>query len=226
MRALFAVLLLLAFALVLQPVPVNAASTCTPNTCSVIVHRTISTNPWGVTIASDVVNLTTVGNAQISHLAIGIPGSVSNNLRAAKATAGGISLQVSSNRMTIPSGYPAAGQTYTSLDVAFPTPETGIQFNLTTVYSGLLTYSGGANPFTFATSPFPLVDGTYNATTALSMKVGDWQSVKIPFPANRTVTCASSVCTSSLAAIKAFNATVWQVDFSSSATQNVLSVSG
>jgi len=225
MRALFAVLLLLALALVLQPIPVNAASTCTPNTCSVIIHRTISTNPWGVTIASDVVNLTTVGNAQISHLAIGIPGSVSNNLRTATASASGISLQVSSNRMTIPSGYPAAGQTYTSLDVAFPTPETGIQFNLTTVYSGLLTYSSVANPFTFATSPFPLVDGTYNATTALSMKIGDWQSVKIPFPANRTVTCASSVCTSSLAAINAFNATVWQVGFSSSATQNVLTVS-
>jgi hypothetical protein len=225
MRALFAVLLLLALALVLQPIPVNAASTCTPNTCSVIIHRTISTNPWGVTIASDVVNLTTVGNAQISHLAIGIPGSVSNNLRTATASASGISLQVSSNRMTIPSGYPAAGQTYTSLDVAFPTPQTGIQFNLTTVYSGLLTYSSVSNPFTFATSPFPLVDGTYNATTALSMKIGDWQSVKIPFPANRTVTCASSVCTSSLAAINAFNATVWQVGFSSSATQNVLSVS-
>jgi len=225
MRALFAVLLLLALALVLQPIPVNAAATCTPNTCSVIIHRTISTNPWGVTIASDVVNLTTLANAQISHLAIGIPGNVSNNLRTATASAGGINLQVSSNRMTIPSGYPAAGQTYTSLDVAFPTAETGIQFNLTTVYSGLLTYSGGANPFTFATSPFPLVDGTYNATTALSMKIGDWQSVKIPSPANRTVTCASSICTSSLAPINAFNATVWQVGFSSSATQNVLTVS-
>jgi len=128
--------------------------------------------------------------------------------------------------MTIPSGYPAAGQTYTSLDVTFPTAETGkFQFNLTTVYSGLLTYSAGGNGFTFATSPFPLVDGTYNATSALSMKIGDWQSVKIPFPANRTVTCASSVCTSSLASINAFNATVWQVGFSSSATQNVLTVS-
>jgi hypothetical protein len=104
--------------------------------------------------------------------------------------------------------------------------ETGkFQFNLTTVYSGLLTYSGGANPFTFATSPFPLVDGTYNATSALSMKTGDWQSVKIPFPANRTVTCASSACTSSLSSINSFNATVWQVSFTSSATQNVLSVS-
>ena len=225
MRALFAVLLLLALALVLQPVPVSAASTCTPNTCSVIIHRTISTNPWGVTIASDLVNLTTVANAQISHLAIGIPGNVSSNLRTATASAGGISLQVSSNRMTIPSGYPTAGQTYTSLDVAFPTAETGIQFNLTTVYSGLLTYSAGANGFTFATSPFPLVDRTYNATSALSMKIGDWQSVKIPFPANKTVTCASSICTSSLAPINAFNATVWQVGFSSSATQNVLTVS-
>jgi hypothetical protein len=128
--------------------------------------------------------------------------------------------------MTIPSGHPASGQTYTSLDVTFPTAETGkFQFNLTTVYSGLLTYSGGVNPFTFATSPFPLVDGTYNATSALSMKTGDWQSVKIPFPANRTVTCASSICASSLASINSFNATVWQVSFASSATQNVLSVS-
>src|SRR6266851_6640240 len=132
MRALFAVLLLVALILVLQPIPVNATSGCTPNTCSVTIQRTISTNPWGVTIASDVVNLTTVANAQISHLAIGIPANVSSNLRSATASAGGISLQVSSNRMTIPSGHPAAGQAYTSLDVAFPTAETGkFQFNLT-----------------------------------------------------------------------------------------------
>jgi hypothetical protein len=226
MRALFAVLLLFALVLVLQPIPVNAASGCTPNTCSVAIQRTISTNPWGVTIASDVVNLTTVANAQISHLAIGIPANVSSNLRSATASAGGTSLQVSSNRMIVPSGHAGAGQAYTSLDVTFPTAETGkFQFNLTTVYSGLLTYSAGANSFTFSTSPFPLVDGTYNATSALSMKIGDWQSVKIPFPANRTVTCPSSVCTSSLASINSFNATVWQVSFASSATQNVLSVS-
>src|SRR5260370_42564540 len=149
MRALFAVLLLVALVLVLQPVPVNAASGCTPNTCSVGIQRTISTNPWGVTIASDVVNLTTVASAQISHLAIGIPANVSSNLRSATASAGGISLQVSSNRMTIPSGHPASGQTYTSLYVAFPTAETGkFQFNLTTVYSDLLTYNRGLNPFT------------------------------------------------------------------------------
>ncbi len=226
MRALFAVPLLLALVLVLQPVPVNAASGCTPSTCSVAIQRTISTNPWGVTIASDVVNLTTVANAQISHLAIGIPANVSSNLRTATAYAGGTSLQVSMNAMTIPSGYAAAGQGFTSLDVAFPTAETGkFTFNLTTVYSGLLTYSSQANSFVFRTSPFPLVDGTYNATSALSMKIGDWQSVKIPFPANRTVTCASSLCASSLSPIKAFNATVWQVPFSSSATQNVFAVS-
>src|SRR5881296_214233 len=226
MRALFAVLLLFAFLLVLQPIPVNAVSGCLPNTCSVTIERTISTNLWGVTVASDIVNLTTVPNAQISHLAVGIPANVSNSLRTATASAGGISLQVSRTRMTIPSGYPAAGQTYTSLDVTFPTAETGkFQFNLTTVYSGLLTYSAGGNGFTFATSPFPLVDGTYNATSALSMKIGDWQSVKIPFPANRTVTCSASNCTSSLSSINAFNATVWQVTFASSATQNVLTVS-
>ena len=226
MRALFAVLLLLALVLVLQPIPVNATSSCTPSTCSVIVQRTISTNPWGVTIASDLVNLTTVNSAQISHLAIGIPANVSSNLRSVTAVGGGISLQVSSSKMIIPSGHPAAGQTYTSLDVTFPTAVIGrYQFNLTTVYSGLLTFSPGANSFTLATSPFPLVDGTYNATSSLSMKTGDWQSVKIPFPANRTVTCGSSVCTSNLASINSFNATVWQVGFASSATQNVLSVS-
>ena len=226
MRALFAVLLLFAFLLVLQPIPVNAVSGCLPNTCSVTIERTISTNLWGVTVASDIVNLTTVPNAQISHLAVGIPANVSNSLRTATASAGGISLQVSRNRMTIPSGYAAAGQNYMSLDVAFPTAETGkFSFNLTTVYSGLLTYSLGGNSFTFEASPFPLVDGTYNATSALSMKIGDWQSVKIPFPANRTVTCSASNCTSSLSSINAFNATVWQVTFASSATQNVLTVS-
>src|SRR2546427_9236619 len=68
MRALFAVLLLFAFLLVLQPIPVNAVSGCLPNTCSVTIERTISTNLWGVTVASDIVNLTTVPNAQINNV--------------------------------------------------------------------------------------------------------------------------------------------------------------
>lgn len=226
MKALLVVLLLLALFLVLQPIPANASVGCSPSTCSVAIQRSISTNPWGVTVASDIVNLTTVPNAQISHLTVGIPANVSISLRTATAFAGSTSLQVSMNRMTIPSGNAGAGQSYTSLDVAFPMAETGkFSFNLTTVYSGLLTYIPGGSGFAFKTSPFPLVDGTYNATSSLSMKIGDWQQVKIPFPANRTVTCASSVCASSLSPVDAFNATVWQVTFASSATQNVLTVS-
>src|SRR5260370_5590990 len=93
MRALFAVLLLVALILVLGPIPVNAASSCTPNTSSVAIQRTISTNPWGVTIASDLVNLTTVANAQISHLALGIPANVINNLRTVMASAAGAMLE-------------------------------------------------------------------------------------------------------------------------------------
>src|SRR6266567_4760649 len=132
MRALFAVLLLLALTVVFLPHSATAATDCQRATCSASFERTISTNGWGVTTVSDYVNLTSA--ARVTHLTIGIPASVSDNLRFTVATAQGVNLQVSKQG-------PTPSQNYTTLNVQFPASEMNFVFNLTTVFAGLLSYS-------------------------------------------------------------------------------------
>src|SRR5436853_440107 len=155
MRALFTVLLLLALTFVFPPHPDKAATDCQRATCSASFERTISTNAWGVTTVSDYVNLTSA--APVTHLTFGIPASVSDDLRFIVATAQGVNLQVSKQG-------PTPSQNYTTLNVQFPASETKFVFNVTTVFAGLLSYSPGANSFTFEANPFPLLDGSYNVT--------------------------------------------------------------
>ena len=110
MRALVVALLLLVIVVVALPRPVSAASTCTLNACNASITRTIATNSWGVTVVSDkvVLNSTTL----VSHLAIGVPTSISKDLRTWQANdTSGSSLQVSIS---------ASNATFTSLDVLFP----------------------------------------------------------------------------------------------------------
>src|SRR5256712_5747603 len=126
MRVLFAVFLLLAITVVFLPHPATAATTdCQKTTCSASFQRTISTNPWGVTSVNDYVNLTST--VPVTHLTIGIPASVSDDLRLALATAQGVNLQISKQN-------PTPGQHYTTLNIQFPTSETKFVFNVTTVF--------------------------------------------------------------------------------------------
>src|SRR6266481_8350177 len=226
MRALFAVLLLLALTVVFLPHPATAAGDCQKSTCSASFQRVISTNPWGVTTVNDYVNLTST--VPVTHLTIGIPASVSDDLRFTLATAQGVNLQVSKQG-------PTPSQNFTTLNVQFPASETKFVFNVTTVFAGLLSYSPGSNSFTFEANPFPLVDGTYNVTKAkVTLQTGDWQSPRIPIPVNQTITGGTFTCTlpstgsdncPGSASLKFFNSIVWRVTFASSATQNVLTVS-
>ena len=226
MRALFAVLLLLALTVVFLPHPATAATDCQRATCSASFERTISTNAWGVTTLNDYVNLTS--NVPVTHLTIGIPASVSDDLRFTVATGQGVNLQISKQG-------PTPSQNYTTLNVQFPASEMNFVFNLTTVFAGLLSYSPGANSFTFEANPFPLVDGTYNVTRAkVTFQTGDWQSPRIPLPLNQTITGGTFTCTLPSAGsdncpgsspLSFGNSTVWKVTFASSATQNVLTVS-
>ncbi len=226
MRALFAVLLLLALTLVFLPHPATAAGDCQKSTCSASFQRVISTNPWGVTTVNDYVNLNST--VPVTHLTFGIPASVSDDLRFTLATAQGVSLQVTKQN-------PTPSQNYTTLNVEFPASETKYTFNVTTVFTSLLSYSPGANGFTFEADPFPLVDGTYNVTSAkVTLQTGDWQSPKIPLPLNQTIAGGTFTCTLpstgsdnclNSAPLKPFNNTVWRVTFASSATQNVLRIS-
>ncbi|OLE84713.1 MAG: hypothetical protein AUF79_17375 [Crenarchaeota archaeon 13_1_20CM_2_51_8] len=226
MRALFAVLLLLALTVVFLPHPATAATDCQPTTCSASFERTISTNAWGVTTLNDYVNLTST--VPVTHMTIGIPASVSEDLRFTSATAQGANLQVSKQS-------PTPSQNYTTLNVQFPASETKFVFNVTTVFAELLSYSLGSNSFTFEANPFPLVDGSYNITRAkVTLQTGDWQSPKIPLPLNQTITGGTFTCTlpstgsdncPGSSPLNFGNSTVWKVTFASSATQNVLTVS-
>src|SRR5437867_5063156 len=109
MRALVVALLLLTIVLVALPGPATAASptTCTQSTCNAIITRTIATNSWGVTVVSDKVVLDST--SPVSHLTIGVPTSVSKDLRSWQANdTSGANLLVSIS---------ASNATFTSLDV-------------------------------------------------------------------------------------------------------------
>src|SRR5438445_3125018 len=128
MRALFAVLLLLALTVVFLPHPATAATDCQPTTCSASFERTISTNAWGVTTLNDYVNLTRT--VPVTHMTIGIPARVSEDLRFTSPTAQGANLQVSKQS-------PTPSQTYTTLNVQFPASEPRFVFNVPTVFAEL-----------------------------------------------------------------------------------------
>ena len=226
MRALFAVLLLLALTVVFLPHAANAVGDCQTSTCRASFQRTISTNAWGVTTVNDYVSLNS--SVPVTHLTIGVPASISDDLRYTSATAQGVNLQVSKQPST-------PSQNYTTLNVVFPVGETKIVFNVTTIFTGLLSYNLGSNNFTFEANPFPLVDGTYNVTSAkVTLQTGDWVSPKISLPRNQTITGGVFTCTlpslgsdncPNSSPLNFFNNTVWNVNFASSPTQNVLSVS-
>src|SRR5438046_6477919 len=221
MRALFAVLLLLALTVVFLPHPATAATDCQPTTCSASFERTISTNAWGVTTLHGYINLPST--VPVIHMTIGIPASVSEDLRFPSAIAQGANLQVSKQS-------PTPSQNYTTLNVQFPASETKFVFNVTTVFAELLSYSLGSNSFTFEANPFPLVDGSYNVTRAkVTLQTGDWQSPRIPLPLNQTITGGTFTCTLPSAGsdncpgsspLSFGNSTVWKVTFASSSTQN------
>ena len=227
MRVLFAVLLLLALTIVFLPHPATAATDCQRATCSASFQRTISTNSWGVTTVNDYVSLNSTLPG-VTHLTFGIPASISDDLRLTIATAQGVNLQVSRQN-------PTPSQNYTILNVQFPASETKYTFNVTTVFASLLSFSPGSNSFTFEANPFPLVDGTYNVTSAkVTIQTGDWTNPKIPPPVNQTITGGTFTCTLPSTGsdnclnsdkLDSFNSTVWRVTFGSSATQNVFTVS-
>jgi hypothetical protein len=103
------------------------------------------------------------------------------------------------------------------VDIAFPSAKTGTySFNLTSVYSDLLSFNSTSSNFVFAFEPFPLMDDNYNVTSAtLSVKTGDWPSPKV---SSVMGTFASATFSSQAIPLKPFNTTVATMTFSSSDT--------
>src|SRR5437867_13041092 len=172
MKALVLALLLLALLSTQLPSPTFAQTNCTLNSCAVTVSRSITTNNWGVTFVSDQFSLTT--GASPSQITLGIPSFLASRLRFTQA----VDSQANQLRISPPTvrslPLPLVGN-YSELDIAFPSAKTGTySFNLTSVYSELLNFNSTSSKYTFAFSPFPLTDATYNITSAQpSVKIVD-----------------------------------------------------
>src|SRR6266581_6515736 len=215
MKALVLSLLLLVLLSTQLPSPAVAQTSCTSSSCTVTVSRSITTNNWGVTFVSDQFSLTT-GASPVSQITLGIPSSLASRLRFTQA----VDSQSNQLRISPPAvrslPLPLVGN-YSELDIAFPSAKTGTyDFNLTSVYSDLLSFNSTLNNFSFAFEPFPLTDGTYNVTSAqLSVKTGDWQS---PKTSSVDGTFASATFTAQTTTLKPYNTTVATMTFSSSGT--------
>jgi hypothetical protein len=213
MRALVVALLMLTVVLVVLPSPARATSSCTPNVCRVSVTRTIATNSWGVTVVTDKVSLN--NTVPVSNVTIGIPTSVSSELKVSQANdTNGANLRVSTST--------TLNQTYTALTVFFPSSKAQFNFTLSTVFWGLLTYSPSAASYTFDINPFPVIDNTYNVTESTTFtNTGGWSSPKIAPPVNQTLQNQAY----NVPNLKPFNTTVWKIAFSSASSQNLFAVS-
>ena len=223
MRAVVIVLLLLVVTVTLLPSPASAAGpqNCNPPAvrCSVSITRTITTNNWGVTIIKDGILFNST--AQVSHIAVGIPTSVSSGLRLSQAN------DTSGNNLQVVNQGTSLNSTYTTLDVRFPTLETRYNFTLETVYSGLLTYSNSASKFSFTVNPFLILDKSYNSTTSSTstfVYTGGWTSPTIAPPINQTLAshCPNNQC--SATPLRPFNTTVWTITFTAASSQEILAV--
>ncbi|HZY95376.1 MAG TPA: hypothetical protein VFE98_11075 [Candidatus Bathyarchaeia archaeon] len=212
MRLLVTFLLATVLFTIAAPGIVNATNDCSATTCSASIDRSVSTTNWGVTSVSDSVTLNST--APVSHLSLGIPGVIASHLRYSTAVQSGTqnSLQVS-NLGTKP--LPGGGN-YAVLDVTLAaTPRTGLfLFNLTNVYSDLLSYNQTSSMMRLTINPFPLVDRSFNVTSA-SVKIdpSDWPSPRIS-PANLTLTSQGITG----GPIRPYNATIWNIDFSTGGT--------
>ncbi|OLD35549.1 MAG: hypothetical protein AUI50_01740 [Crenarchaeota archaeon 13_1_40CM_2_52_14] len=173
-----------------------------------------------MTFVSDNFTLTT-GTSSVSQITLGVPSALASRLRFTQA----VDSQSNQLRISLPTvkslPLPLVGN-YSELDIAFPSAKTGTYgFNLTSVYSDLLSFNSTSSNFSFAFEPFPLTDGTYNVTSAqLSVKTGDWQSPKI---SSVNGTFASATFTAQTKTLQKFNTTLATMTFSST-TQSILDV--
>src|SRR2546425_3994182 len=223
MKALVLSLLLLALLSTQLPSPAVAQTNtnCTLSSCTVTVSRSITTNNWGVSFVSDQFSLTT-GSSPVSQITLGIVSSLSSKLRFTEA------VDSQSNQLRISPPKLASlrsGGNYSAIDIAFPSAKTGTySFNLTSVYSDLLSFNSTSSNFVFAFEPFPLMDDNYIVTSAtLSVKTGDWQSPKV---SSVIGTFASATFSSQAIPLTPFNTTVATMTFSSSGSQSIFGVTG
>ncbi len=213
MKALVLSLLLLALLSTQLPSPAAAQTNCTSSNCTVTDIRSITTNNWGVSFVSDQFSLTT-GSSPVSQITLGMASSLSSKLRFTEA------VDLQSNQLRISPLKLASlrsGGNYSAMDIAFPSAKTGTySFNLTSVYSDLLSFNSTSSNFVFAFEPFPLMDDNYTVTSAtLSVKTGDWPSPKV---SSVNGTFASATFSSQAIPLKPFNTTVATMTFSSSGT--------
>ena len=221
MKAIVLALLLLAILATQLPGSAAGASDCTIGSCKVTISRTVVTNGWGTTFVSDEISLN--ASSPVSHIVLGVPSSLSGNLQFTQA------VDSASTQLTVsaPTSHPLPPSmvgNYSALDIAFPSPKTGLySLNVTSVYDDLLSVNATANNFIFTFEPFPFIDGSFNLTSAhLSVSTGDWPS---PKTTGVNGTFASATFKTQTNRLQAFNTTLATMSFSTVGTsQTILDV--
>ncbi len=211
MRALVVALLLLVIVVVALPRPATAASACTVSACNASITHTIATNSWGVTVVTDTVVLKSTSS--VSQLSIGVPASISKDLRSWQANdTSGANLQVSIS---------TSNATFTSLDVLFPSLKGNYTFTLNTVYWGLLSYNSSPSGYAFRINPFPVITNYNAAVNTTFTYTGGWSSPQVTLP----FTAALQSEAYRVPNLNLFNTTIWNIGFSSASSQNIFAVS-
>src|SRR6266705_3787299 len=211
MRALVVALLLLVIVVVALPRPATAASACTVSACNASITHTIATNSWGVTVVTDTVVLKSTSS--VSQLSIGVPASISKDLRSWQANdTSGANLQVSIS---------TSNATFTSLDVLFPSLKGNYTFTLNTVYWGLLSYNSSPSGYAFRINHFPVITNYNAAVNTTFTYTGGWSSPQVTLP----FTAALQSEAYRVPNLNLFNTTIWNIGFSSASSQNIFAVS-
>jgi hypothetical protein len=209
MRIALLVLILLAFTAFQLPNKALAVSpSCSATICTISVVRSVSTNDWGTTFVNDTVVLN--ATSPVSSLTLGMPSSVSANLR---------SIAASDNQGTLQVLALAQNQTgrYVPYQFIFPSSVNGTySFKVRGVFGDLITFNTATSKYTFAFSPLPVVEGTLKAARGnVTVLTRDWPSPVI-LPGNLNVTGGRFSRT--ISPISSFNAAVSSIVFSSVGT--------
>src|SRR2546428_5337533 len=143
MRIVLLVMIFLSIAVFQLPYKGLAVSPpCSAAICTISVVRSVSTNDWGTTFVNDTIVLN--ATSTVSSLTLGIPSSISANLRSVTASDNQEMLQV------LPLAQNLTGR-YVPYQFTFPSSVSGTySFKVRGVFSDLITFNTVTSKYTFA----------------------------------------------------------------------------
>ncbi len=211
----FALLLSLTLAGFLAGASAQTQVTCTPSLCELRLERVLQTNDWGATFMNDTIGITTTG--PVTYLDLGVPLAVTDKIGFLSAT--------DINGTLLRTVRLSANQTggYLPVRVELPRKTGAYSISLRTVFGGLLSFDSTSKKYTFAFSPFPVVDSTVRISSAgLTVRTGDWSDVTST-GIKGTVSASGKTFNATTSNLGPYNTTLGKLVFTSG-TQNALDV--